>query len=257
VAERFRQAPTGSTLFIDLPSLGGKTLLFVVASVVIMMVDRREGTLDSVRNALSVVVYPVQWAVDAPFALGHWMGDHLATRNTLIERNLALEAQQLETQAKLQRMTALSTENAQLRQLLGSSQRLDEQVLVSEVLAVDLDPFRHRVVLDKGSSEGVYEGQPLIDAAGVMGQIVSVGPLTSQAVLITDPSHALPVEVNRNGPLRAASRRAWRAADSRREAPRRRAPATRSRRRPGSDRGSPCARSPPGSRAGSVHRAPR
>jgi rod shape-determining protein MreC len=82
---------------------------------------------------------------------------------------------------------------------MRSSARLVERVAVAELLSVDLDPFRHRVVVDKGVADGVYEGMPIVDSSGVMGQIVSVGPLDSQAILITDASHALPVEINRNG----------------------------------------------------------
>lgn len=199
MAERFRQASSGSTLFIEAPALAGKTVLLVAAAVLIMLFDRREGALGPVRATLSVVVYPLQWAVDAPFALGRWVGENLASRQQLIDRAAALRAENLADQVKLQRLAALEVENARLRELMRSSARIVERVAVAELLSVDLDPFRHRVVLDKGIGAGAYEGMPIVDSSGVMGQVVSVGPLTSQAILITDASHALPVEVNRNG----------------------------------------------------------
>jgi rod shape-determining protein MreC len=198
VAERFRTASSGS-LFIDAPTLGAKTVFFVALAVVAMMVDRHEGTLRAVRSTLEVMVYPLQLAVNAPSAFGHWVGENLSSRNTLMDRNDELARSALETSGLLQRMAALEAENQRLRQLMGSSERLDQKVAVAEVLAVDLDPFRHRIVIDKGSNAGAYVGQPIIDANGIMGQLASVSAFSSQAVLITDASHALPIEVNRNG----------------------------------------------------------
>lgn len=198
MAERFRTASSGS-LFIDAPTLGAKTVFLVLLAVASMMVDRREGTLGSVRSALEVVVYPLQLAVNAPSSVGRWVGENLSSRNALIEENAKLNARELETEGRLQRMAALEAENHRLRELMGSSARLEQKVAVAEVLTVDLDPFRHRLVIDKGSASGAYVGQPIVDANGIMGQLASVSPFSSQAVLITDASHALPVEVNRNG----------------------------------------------------------
>ncbi|HEY7841920.1 MAG TPA: rod shape-determining protein MreC, partial [Gammaproteobacteria bacterium] len=93
-------------------------------------------------------------------------------------------------------------ENRRLRELLESSIQLRERVLVAELLAVEMEPFRRQVVINKGRREGAYDGQPVVDAGGIMGQIIHVGPFSSTVLLITDPSHALPVQVNRNG-LRA------------------------------------------------------
>lgn len=198
MAERFRTASSGS-LFLDAPTLGAKTVLFVALAIVTMMIDRREGALGAVRSTLEVVVYPLQLAVDAPSAFGRWVGDNLSSRNALLQRNATLSARELEAAALLQRMSALEAENARLRELMGSAARLEQKVAVAEVLSVDLDPFRHRIVIDKGSNAGAYVGQPIVDANGVMGQLASVSPLSAQAVLVTDASHALPIEVNRTG----------------------------------------------------------
>ena len=199
MAERFRQASSNATLFIEAPALAAKTILLIAAAIVIMMFDQRQGALGSVRSALSAVVYPLQWAVDAPFAFGRWAGDKLATHNGLLERVAVLETAELTTRVRLQQLAALESENARLRELMRSSARLNDHVAVAEILAVDVDPFRHRIVIDKGLSSGIYEGQPIVDAVGVMGQVVSVGPFSAQGILITDASHALPVEINRNG----------------------------------------------------------
>lgn len=167
-----------------------------------MVLDHRQRRLDDLRAALSVVVYPVQVAVDLPVAAARWSAELLATRRRLQEENLRLRARNLLLEAQNQKLAALEAENARLRELLHASRRVGERVLIAELLAVDLDPYRHRVVLDKGSRDGVRPGQPLVDAHGVMGQVVQVGPLSSIAMLISDPGHAIPVQVNRTG-LRA------------------------------------------------------
>jgi len=101
--------------------------------------------------------------------------------------------------AQMQKLAALEIENIRLRELLDSSFEIGEKVLIAELMSVNLDPYKHQVVINKGELHDAYPGQPLVDADGVMGQIVHAGPYTSTAILITDTSHAIPVQVNRNG----------------------------------------------------------
>jgi rod shape-determining protein MreC len=199
VAKRFTRTGERAPLFLDVPALGAKTVFFVLLAAVLMVLDHRQGYLDNLRHALSVVVYPLQWAVNAPFAMGRWASEALATRHALEASNAALEAERRDLQVQLQKLRALEAENERLRALMGSARKAGEKVLVAELMRVDLDPFRHRVLLDKGSNDEVHDGQPVIDAAGVVGQVAHSGPFSAEVVLITDPSHALPVEVNRNG----------------------------------------------------------
>jgi len=177
-------------------------LLFLLLSIVLMTVDHRYHHLESLRSALSVVVYPLRYVVNIPSEIGDWASQTFASRDTLQDDNRTLHTRNLLLKAQLQRMDALEAENTRLRELLRASKKVGERVLVAELLAVDTDPFTRLIVLNKGSSDQVYPGQPLVDAEGVMGQVVHVGPFTSTAMLITDPSHATPVLVNRNG-LRA------------------------------------------------------
>jgi len=167
-----------------------------------MTTDYRTPYLAGVRATLLTVAYPLQFTVDLPVAVASWVAETLSSRQTLLEENASLKVQQMLLKAQLQRFVALETENMRLRTLLESSFRIGERVLIAELLAVDLDPFARKIVINKGSLQGVFPGQPLLDADGVLGQILHVAPLTSTAVLITDPSHALPVQVDRNG-LRA------------------------------------------------------
>lgn len=171
----------------------------MAASISLMNLDHRQHHLEGIRAGLSVIVYPLQYLIDLPFATVNWMGENLATRNTLLDENKALRDKQLELQFRLQKFDALENENQRLRSLLQSSSRKWERVLIAELLQVDFDPFRKLVLLNKGKNAGVFEGHPILDAHGVLGQVVHVSPMSSTALLITDPSHSLPVQVNRNG----------------------------------------------------------
>ena len=111
----------------------------------------------------------------------------------------AVEAERLLTNARLQRLTALEAENARLRDLLEARSQVRDEVRVAEIMAVDANPYRHNIVIDIGERDGAYDGQAIVDAAGVIGQIIETGLATSQAMLISDPGHSVPVEVNRNG----------------------------------------------------------
>lgn len=171
-------------------------------SIILMSVDHRQGHLQLVRAALSTLVYPLQIAVNLPVEMGRWMSETFVTRRTLMEENSHLREEYQLLNSKLQRFAVLKEENKRLRRLLGGSVKFRERVLIAELVAVELDPFRHLIEINKGSREGAYDGQPVVDANGVIGQIFHVGPFASKVLLITDPSHALPVQVNRNG-LRA------------------------------------------------------
>ncbi|MBI5463313.1 MAG: rod shape-determining protein MreC [Gammaproteobacteria bacterium] len=186
-------------LFTQGPSITARLVVFVLASVVLMTVDHRQQTLDTVRTGLSVLMYPLQFLIDLPSTAGGWLQESVSTRRNLQEENARLRAQYLLQQARLQKLDALEAENRRLRELLDSSFKAGDRVLIAELMSVDFDPYRHQVLLNKGERDGVFVGQPLLDAYGVMGQIAQVTPFTATAILITDPAHAIPVQVNRNG----------------------------------------------------------
>lgn len=165
-----------------------------------MTLDRRQHHLDNLREGLSVVVYPLKLVVDLPRSASGWFRESLASRRSLQEENASLRTQQLVLNTQLQKLEALEAENRRLRALLDSSFQVGTQhMLIAELMSVDLDPYRHQVEINKGSLERVYEGQPVLDSEGVMGQLIHVGPFSSIAMLITDPAHAIPVQVNRTG----------------------------------------------------------
>ena len=180
-------------------SLGLRCLALAVLSLSLMFLDHRHDHLVRLRQALSVVVYPVQIAVSLPFKTWRWANTTLAGRAALLSENAALRREQLDYNVRLQRMAALEAENIRLRLMLDSSARVADRVLVAEILAVDLDPYRQRFTINRGLGDGTYVGQALLDANGVVGQVLSVETFTSEAVLISDADHAVPVTVNRNG----------------------------------------------------------
>jgi len=182
-----------------IPALGVRTLVLVFVSIVLMYLDHRDNHLDAVRNGIGVAVYPIQLIVDAPVRLWAWLGESTTSRSHLQREVARLNAERLLTNARLQRLTALEAENARLRALLEARSKVRDEVRVAEIMAVDANPYEHNLVIDIGSRDGVYDGQAIVDADGVVGQVIKTGLMTAQAVLISDTDHALPVEVNRNG----------------------------------------------------------
>ena len=180
-------------------SAGVRFLLLAVVCVALMLLDHRQQLLVRVRMALGVVVYPVRILVDLPFRAWQSVSTTFAARGALIEENEQLKRDRLNAEFRLQRLAALEMENARLRELLDSTARVGTRALVAEILAVDPDPYRHRFDLNRGLVDGVFVGQALLDAQGVVGQVVSVGALTSEAMQITDANSGVPVTVNRNG----------------------------------------------------------
>ncbi len=181
------------------PALGLRLLLLASLSILILVIDHRENHLDAVRRAIGATVYPLRVVVDAPVAMWHWMRESGESRNELQLENSRLNAERLLTHARLQRYSALESENARLRAMLEARTRVKDEVRVAGIMSISSNPFRHVLVIDKGQNDGVYDGQAMIDANGVVGQVIETGLFSAQAVLISDPDHALPVEINRNG----------------------------------------------------------
>ena len=190
------------TLFIRGPSATARMVVLVIASITLMTVDHRWRSLEFARSALSNLIYPLQYTIDLPIQLFYWADESLSTQQTLLEKNREFEERHLENRVQLQKLDIIEKENERLRKLLSAIPKTTERLLISEIINVDVDPYRQLIILNKGNSNEVYQGQPIIDAQGIMGQIVHVGPLSSTAMLITDASHAIPVQVNRTG-LRA------------------------------------------------------
>ena len=190
---------SGNTHLARIPALGVRVLALMGLSILLMVLDHRQHHLDTVRRIIGATVYPIQVAVDAPFRMWEWLAESTADRNELQLEVGRLQAERLLTRARLQQLTALRAENDRLRDLLEARTQIRDEIRVAEIMAVNANPYRHNILIGIGSRDGVYEGQAIIDADGVVGQVLETGLANSQAILISDPSHALPVEVNRNG----------------------------------------------------------
>ena len=164
-----------------------------------MFADSRFGYLDKVRYGLGYATTPIYWIADIPTRVSFWIDDVFVSRTDLLEENEQLQEDLLVAQRELQLLESLASENSRLLALNEATGGIDGEVLPAEIINVSPDPYSQRVLINKGQSDGVFIGQPLLDANGLMGQVVEVLPFTSWALLITDPQHVTPVEVNRNG----------------------------------------------------------
>lgn len=176
-----------------------RLVLLTLVSVGLMTLDHRQHLSEPVREMAHTAVAPVHFLVNLPFDLAGSASENFASRRALLDENARLRNQRLLHEARLQRLDQLERENIRLQGLLESSYQVEDSVLIAELMRVDLDPYRHVIQLDKGTQHGVFIGQPVLDAHGVMGQVDTVGRNTAVVLLITDPSHAIPVQINRNG----------------------------------------------------------
>ncbi|WP_420850834.1 rod shape-determining protein MreC [Pseudomonas lalucatii] len=176
--------------------------MLAVLSVALMVVDARFAMLQPLRSQLGVIVEPVYWLGRLPLNLWEGATEELSSRSELAAENEKLKAEQLMMQRRLQKLATLTEQNVRLRELLNSAALVDDEVLATELIGIDPNPFTHRILIDKGEKDGVLLGQPVLDARGLMGQVVEVMPYTSRVLLLTDTAHSIPVQVNRNG-LRA------------------------------------------------------
>lgn len=171
----------------------------MVISLVLLFTNSRWNYFNRVRSVISVVVSPVQYLVDGPIRFVDWIGDYFTLQHRLIADNTAMHTQNLLLQAKVQKILALEKENQQLRRLLSSSSKINSKVLVAQILSVNANRFDPQVILDKGSNSNVKVGQPVLDAYGVMGQVIETDPTSSRVLLITSTRSAVPVEDSRSG----------------------------------------------------------
>lgn len=174
-------------------------LLCAVLAGALMFTDLRFSRMEPVRAQLSTLVAPIQWAVSLPSDALNWAALALSDQRELLEENRRLREQILTLSHRAQRMASLTAENVRLRELLAATRERDIPFITAELLSLDPDPFSHRMVIGRGRRDDVFVGQPVMDAAGLVGQVTSVSAYASRVLLVADASHALPVQVNRNG----------------------------------------------------------
>ena len=181
------------------PSPGARLVFFAVLSLLLMFVDARFRYLESTRSALSVLVSPIQHLATLPGALWHQAGDFLVAQNRLLEANKVLHRQHERDSAQLVQSQALLQENQQLRNLLAMQQRNQFSVQFAEIVYAEIDVFKRKVLINKGSSASIQAGQVVMDDKGIIGQVTRIYPWLSEVTLITEKNHAVPVQVLRSG----------------------------------------------------------
>ncbi|MBY6063932.1 rod shape-determining protein MreC [Pseudidiomarina sediminum] len=186
------------SLFEHGPSLRTRLLLALIVAGTLMFLDHRLQTMQPVRSFLSTATAPVQYLAVLPEQIMDRLVYLATTRSALREDNQRLHEELLATQMAVQRLNFLENENARLRKLLGSEVRQASRRMAAEVVAVATDPFSHQVVINKGYANGVYEGQPVLDNRGIVGQVMSVARTTARVLLISDQSHAISLRAERS-----------------------------------------------------------
>jgi rod shape-determining protein MreC len=176
-----------------------RLLAALAFAVALMVADHRGGWLTSIRGQIEVIVQPLWRLAGLPAKLGDTVRDDTASRSRLAEENQSLRNALLISSARLARLQTAAAENARLRGLLGAAEQGGLNVQLAPILDISLDPTRQRLILDIGAEQGVTVGQPVIDAGGLLGQVIAVRPSTATVLLLTDPDHAVPVAVSRNG----------------------------------------------------------
>ncbi|MEW8552129.1 MAG: rod shape-determining protein MreC [Candidatus Thiodiazotropha endolucinida] len=186
-------------MFTQGPSITTRLVAAALLSIAIMVLDHRYNHLESLRSGLSVLLFPVQYLASLPLLLSESASDAINSRNEIEAERDRLHAENLRLRARQQKFEALEAENMRLRGLLDSSFKVGDRVLIAELVAVEQDPFRQQVLINKGKTSGLFVGQPVVDANAVVGQVTHINPFSASVLLITDAAHALPVQVHRNG----------------------------------------------------------
>ncbi len=179
--------------------LGWRVFLLLTCALALMICDKYLPATEQVRAAISLPLAPLQFIVSAPIEGIDKLSHLLSTQDTLHKENMDLRAEQLLLKAQLQRLAAIESENNRLKGLVQSSQQIHGKTIIAQLLAIDSDLAFRQIVLDKGSHHGVFLGQPVVDANGVMGQVIQVSPLSSRVLLINDAKSGISVENARNG----------------------------------------------------------
>jgi rod shape-determining protein MreC len=181
------------------PSPLARFTLFAMLSVMLMVADAYQNYLAVLRQAVAVVVMPLQRLANSPSVLADRVGDFFISQAYLQKENSQLQQQELQHAAQLQGYQAMQAENAYLRKLLEARQQSAQTLVLAEILYAGRDPFSHKIILDKGTTHGIVAGQPVVDDIGVIGQVTRAYPFSSEATLLTDKDQAIPIEIVRNG----------------------------------------------------------
>ena len=181
------------------PPLGARFFFLAVVSITMMVLDHRGGYMEQTRSWLQTAMTPLYSVVEMPFHAWDWLTGSFTDRDALRAENAKLNDELRAARVKLLRFDAMTEENRRLRAIRNASQGIGERTLIAEIVRIDVDAYRHRARINKGSEDGVFKGQPVLDAFGIVGQVTQVDRVGAEIIMISDNEHAIPVQVNRNG----------------------------------------------------------
>jgi rod shape-determining protein MreC len=190
---------TGASRPLQRGGSGFRFTVYAVLAVVCMYFDQRGHYLEQVRYVLQGAAYPIQLAVSSPPAAWRWLKESFQTREALQAENTRLRNAERDLELRAMRYEALAHENGELRGLEGALPPVAERWLAAEIVTVQVNGLRQRLLLNRGQTNGVFKGQAVLDDKGLIGQTVHVGPWSAEVILITDPEHAVPVRIERTG----------------------------------------------------------
>ena len=176
-----------------------RVMVLVALSLAMMLIDHRTQQFEKFRNILQTVVYPVMFISTIPREVIRGVTGSMEISSNLQTDNDSLRQENLLLHSRLEKLHSLEADNRRLKRLLGQSEQIAEHVLLAELVEVSLEPYTQKISLNKGSSDDVYVGQPVINGDGVIGQVVHTSQFQSTVTLLTDPGSAIPVMVMRNG----------------------------------------------------------
>ncbi|MDP3560684.1 MAG: rod shape-determining protein MreC [Legionellaceae bacterium] len=194
-----QQNKSQSRLFAKREYSSWRFVFALLLSLILMITDHHDRSLNSIRSGFSVIVSPLQFSIDYPVRIIGWASSLLGSKKALIAENMQLRYQQTMLEAQLQKFLTIQAENSELKGLLSATSSNVTRAMAAQILAVDTTSSRQLLVLNKGSRDHVSVGQPVLDAKGVMGQIIDVGLMTSTVLLISDSKCAVPVRNDRTG----------------------------------------------------------
>ncbi len=176
-----------------------RLILVLVCSAILIFFDHKMGSFETARGYLQSLVSPLQYMANVPKQMMTWAAKNIVSRQQLMKENQDFRENELFFHEQAMQLSIVRQENKRLRALLYSPVRSKTKKMFAEILSVDGDPYSHQIVINRGTSDGVYEGQPVLNEKGIVGQILHVGTNSSRVILISDISHAIPVRIQRNG----------------------------------------------------------
>lgn len=176
-----------------------RAIALALLSLCLVFVDAHTNWLKPVRYYVGYVLAPSQELSSLPNVIADWLGESMHSRDSLIKENKRLKVHNMILQQQIQKQVSLEVENIQLRELFNASEVVDDKVLITSVVDINPDPYIKQVTINKGANDGVFIGQPVLDAYGLLGQVIDVMPYSSRVLMLADSNHTVPVQITRNG----------------------------------------------------------